>query len=42
LRWSPAGPLWRRWLQQGQLQSYQVYIFVASAVLMAWNLWAAG
>jgi formate hydrogenlyase subunit 3/multisubunit Na+/H+ antiporter MnhD subunit len=31
-----------RWLQQGQLQIYLVYIFVASAVLMAWSLWAAG
>ena len=29
-----------RWLQQGQLQVYLVYIFVASAVLMAWSLWA--
>ncbi|MDH3453522.1 MAG: hypothetical protein OEL80_00125, partial [Desulfuromonadales bacterium] len=31
-----------RWLQQGQLPIYLVYIFVASAVLMAWSLWAGG
>ncbi|MBE0574496.1 MAG: oxidoreductase [Desulfuromonadales bacterium] len=31
-----------RWLQQGQLPVYLVYIFVASAVLMVWSLWAGG
>lgn len=31
-----------RWLQQGQLPIYLVYIFIASAVLMAWSLWAGG
>ncbi|MGK2950784.1 MAG: hypothetical protein ACSLEZ_00175, partial [Thiobacillus sp.] len=31
-----------RWLQQGQLPIYLVYIFVASAVLMVWSLWAGG
>jgi formate hydrogenlyase subunit 3/multisubunit Na+/H+ antiporter MnhD subunit len=29
-----------RWLQQGQLPMYLLYIFVASAALMAWSLWA--
>jgi hypothetical protein len=31
-----------RWLQQGQLSIYLVYIFITSAVLMAWSLWAGG
>jgi hypothetical protein len=31
-----------RWLQQGQLPVYLVYIFVTSAVLMVWSLWAGG
>ncbi|WP_020674901.1 proton-conducting transporter membrane subunit [Geopsychrobacter electrodiphilus] len=31
-----------RWLQQGKLSIYLVYIFIASAVLMAWSLWAGG
>lgn len=29
-----------RWLQQGQLSIYLFYIFIASATLMAWSLWA--
>lgn len=29
-----------RWLQQGQMSIYLFYIFVASATLMAWSLWA--
>lgn len=31
-----------RWLQQGQLPIYLLYIFITSAVLMAWSLWAGG
>ncbi len=31
-----------RWLQQGQLSVYLFYIFIASAVLMAWSIWAGG
>lgn len=31
-----------RWLQQGQLPIYLLYIFMTSAVLMAWSLWAGG
>lgn len=31
-----------RWLQQGKLSIYLVYIFIASTVLMAWSLWAGG
>jgi hypothetical protein len=29
-----------RWLQQGRLQVYLCYIFIASAILMAWSFWA--
>ncbi|MBE0501046.1 MAG: oxidoreductase, partial [Desulfuromonadales bacterium] len=31
-----------RWLQQGQLPFYLIYIFIISAVLMVWSLWAGG
>ena len=31
-----------RWLQQGKLSIYLLYIFIASVVLMAWSLWAGG
>ncbi len=31
-----------RWLQQGKLPIYLVYIFIACAVLMVWSLWAGG
>ncbi len=31
-----------RWLQQGQLPIYLVYIFLTSAVLMAWIIWSDG
>jgi formate hydrogenlyase subunit 3/multisubunit Na+/H+ antiporter MnhD subunit len=31
-----------RWLQQGQLPIYLFYIFLASAILMVWSLWAGG
>lgn len=31
-----------RWLQQGKMPIYLVYIFIASAVLMAWSIWAGG
>jgi len=31
-----------RWLQQGRLQVYLGYIFIASAMLMAWSFWAGG
>lgn len=31
-----------RWLQQGQLSIYLLYIFIASTLLMAWSLWAGG
>jgi formate hydrogenlyase subunit 3/multisubunit Na+/H+ antiporter MnhD subunit len=31
-----------RWLQQGQLSIYLLYIFITSALLLAWSLWAGG
>ncbi len=31
-----------RWLQQGCLQVYLCYIFIASMILMAWSFWAGG
>ena len=31
-----------RWLQQGRLPIYLLYIFIASTVLMVWSLWAGG
>ncbi len=31
-----------RWLQQGRLHIYLLYIFIASAALMAWSFWAGG
>lgn len=31
-----------RWLQQGRMHIYLLYIFIASTVLMAWSLWAGG
>jgi hypothetical protein len=30
-----------RWLQQGQLSIYLLYMFVASALLLSWSLWTA-
>lgn len=30
------------WLQHGHLSIYLFYIFIASAILMAWSLWAGG
>jgi formate hydrogenlyase subunit 3/multisubunit Na+/H+ antiporter MnhD subunit len=31
-----------RWLQQGRLPVYLLYIVVTSALLMAWSMWAGG
>jgi formate hydrogenlyase subunit 3/multisubunit Na+/H+ antiporter MnhD subunit len=31
-----------RWLQQGRLPIYLLYILIASTVLMVWSLWAGG
>ncbi|HDR46514.1 MAG TPA: hypothetical protein ENN94_02320 [Geoalkalibacter subterraneus] len=31
-----------RWVQQGQLWIYLFYIFIASAILMAWSVGAGG
>lgn len=31
-----------RWLQQGQLSIYLLYMFITSALLLAWSLWAGG
>ncbi len=39
-RWLASRCQRLRWLQQGRLPVYLLYMFVISALLMAWALWA--